>query len=619
MPDLISPGSDRDLAPISAQVKLKMINFGFVSPLAPGTSTDHTRPWKGTAACEEDGYMTGIKNLLRVMRSTTELIEKNPARCGSASKATRKHAEGALSVGFGSSPMPQSQTSTAKNTNPSAAAAASDNPYFGVETLLKSVESGAIAPIKGTWLIGLHKRGGRLARRQDLPPEAFWTADELRRVALALGDDFGLLFVSLSYKWLTKVRKGRDPDHPDPNGYHLGIVASVVELYLGLTGIGSNLADAFEERELGPPELAMFWDFSSLHQEPRTDAETTLFGQGMDLSTVWYGHSRTVVWMQTEVPEGFEGIPYATSGWCFMEAQVSAAVKPGFLRLDLARRTKKAMDYKYGPSDSDPEACLANVCAQHRPPPPTPERVRHLLQTVQRFTNPADWEKVSELYGAFFESITQVIALNFRGLNWGPADGVELGKVLPRFLALQTLDLGRNDLGPTGGTAIAEYLKSGVGSLTSVALLGNGFVDATVVMLLELKKQKPTLTTLCGLKADQTEASFREWNLTLQDAKLLAPEIAAHRSLTHLDLAWNKRLGEEGIQAICEALKGNPTLKELQLYECGFEPAAGKHLPGMLRAKRSPSNRFTMNLHWDSKNMASSAEAARIVDLYRSG
>ena len=426
MPDLISPGSDRDLAPISAQVKLKMINFGFVSPLAPGTSTDHTRPWKGTAACEEDGYMTGIKNLLRVMRSTTELIEKNPARCGSASKATRKHAEGALSVGFGSSPMPQSQTSTAKNTNPSAAAAASDNPYFGVETLLKSVESGAIAPIKGTWLIGLHKRGGRLARRQDLPPEAFWTADELRRVALALGDDFGLLFVSLSYKWLTKVRKGRDPDHPDPNGYHLGIVASVVELYLGLTGIGSNLADAFEERELGPPELAMFWDFSSLHQEPRTDAETTLFGQGMDLSTVWYGHS--VVWMQTEVPEGFEGIPYATSGWCFMEAQVSAAVKPGFLRLDLARRTKKAMDYKYGPSDSDPEACLANVCAQHRPPPPSPERVRHLLQTVQRFTNPADWEKVSELYGAFFESITQVIALNFRGLNWGPADGVELGK-----------------------------------------------------------------------------------------------------------------------------------------------------------------------------------------------
>ena len=80
MPDLISPGSDRDLAPISAQVKLKMINFGFVSPLAPGTSTDHTRPWKGTAACEEDGYMTGVKNLLRVMRRTQEFIEKHASQ-----------------------------------------------------------------------------------------------------------------------------------------------------------------------------------------------------------------------------------------------------------------------------------------------------------------------------------------------------------------------------------------------------------------------------------------------------------------------------------------------------------------------------------------------------------
>jgi hypothetical protein len=57
-----------------------MINFGFVSPLAPGTSTDHTRPWKGTAACEEDGYMTGVKNLLRVMRRTQEFIEKHASQ-----------------------------------------------------------------------------------------------------------------------------------------------------------------------------------------------------------------------------------------------------------------------------------------------------------------------------------------------------------------------------------------------------------------------------------------------------------------------------------------------------------------------------------------------------------
>ena len=106
-------------------------------------------------------------------------------------------------------------------------AGAAPNPYLDVETLLASVESGAIAAVKGTWLVGLHKRGGRLSRRQDLPPEAFWSADELKRVARALGDDFGVLFVALSYRWLTK-------EHPDD--VHLGIVAPVAELCLNLRG-----------------------------------------------------------------------------------------------------------------------------------------------------------------------------------------------------------------------------------------------------------------------------------------------------------------------------------------------------------------------------------------------
>ena len=54
--------------------------------------------------------------------------------------------------------------------------------YFDVDALLESVESGAIAPLKGRWLVQLHKDGGKLKRRQDLPPEAFITLDELRAI-----------------------------------------------------------------------------------------------------------------------------------------------------------------------------------------------------------------------------------------------------------------------------------------------------------------------------------------------------------------------------------------------------------------------------------------------------
>ena len=71
-------------------------------------------------------------------------------------------------------------------------------PHFGPEALLASVESGAIAPLRGRWLVRLEADGGRVQRRQDLPPEAFLPADELRQLTKKLGDDYGLLFVGLS-------------------------------------------------------------------------------------------------------------------------------------------------------------------------------------------------------------------------------------------------------------------------------------------------------------------------------------------------------------------------------------------------------------------------------------
>ena len=71
--------------------------------------------------------------------------------------------------------------------------------FFGPVDLLASVESGAVALLRGRWVIELHARGGKLQRRQDLPAEAFFDARELRRLVAALGNDWGLLLVALSY------------------------------------------------------------------------------------------------------------------------------------------------------------------------------------------------------------------------------------------------------------------------------------------------------------------------------------------------------------------------------------------------------------------------------------
>ena len=156
------------------------------------------------------------------------------------------------------------------------------NPYFSVDALLQSVESGAIAPLRGRWLISAHEAGGTLARRQDLPAEAFWSAAELKQFASRLGEQYGIAFVALSYRWLSKA-------HCDPDGFHLGIVASVARLYIGADrGKESPLVRAMVEAGLPTAEadFALFWDFGSLPQTPRTPGEEALFRLGLRASNV---------------------------------------------------------------------------------------------------------------------------------------------------------------------------------------------------------------------------------------------------------------------------------------------------------------------------------------------
>ena len=72
-------------------------------------------------------------------------------------------------------------------------------PHFGPAALMDSIESEAIAPLSGRW-VASQPPSWRLLRRQDLPPEAFFPVEKLRRLVKALGDDWGLLFVALSYR-----------------------------------------------------------------------------------------------------------------------------------------------------------------------------------------------------------------------------------------------------------------------------------------------------------------------------------------------------------------------------------------------------------------------------------
>ena len=208
-------------------------------------------------------------------------------------------------------------------------------------------------------------------------------------------------------------------------------------------------------------------DFASLFQQPREEPkQVELFNAGLKASNVWYGHESTVCWMQTELPPGFrfdEGIAqtYEESGWCFVEAAISAGLKVGTRRLDLAKRTDRAMRMAYAWS-GPPEYMLEGVCAAARPPPLLPDEVRRRLEREKKFTNgKADVDVVDGLYRAFFDGAADsATQLNFSGLGWGKAEARQLKEVLPRFTRLKALDLSRNKLGATGASAIASLLKT---------------------------------------------------------------------------------------------------------------------------------------------------------------
>lgn len=119
----------------------------------------------------------------------------------------------------------------------------------------------------------------------------------------------------------TRPRRWLAPDRPDPDGFHLQSVAAIAAAYLDDTAAGSAtahspLAAAFARHGLGRVDFALFWDFASLFQRPRSAAEDVAFRRGLRASNIWYGHSETVCWMQTRLPNNASAVTsYDASGW----------------------------------------------------------------------------------------------------------------------------------------------------------------------------------------------------------------------------------------------------------------------------------------------------------------
>ena len=320
------------------------------------------------------------------------------------------------------------------------------------DPLLDAIASGAIAALKGSWLVALRERGGAIRSRHEMPTDAFWSAVELRRLAEALGDEHcGLLFVAFS-------------PSPDPEGELLTMVAQTAKLYLGRSGYYSRsaaekspLALAFIAAGLGEQEIdfALFWDYASLHEAPKTAAEERLRERGLRVAHEhWFTQASFVVWLADE------RLAAGHSAWTLLERTLSSACNSG-TRLDLSRRTADALRKAYGGEDWSSDERLDTVCAATRLPPCTPEAFASEIDSLADVPE-QDRSLVLELQRAAFGSVsTKLERLEFGAQGWRLAEMRTLCDAAPRLSSLRSLNLSANpqSLVKPGAAVLSEALK----------------------------------------------------------------------------------------------------------------------------------------------------------------
>ena len=72
-------------------------------------------------------------------------------------------------------------------------------------------------------------------------------------------------------------------------------------------------------------------------------------------------------------------------------------------------------------------------------------------------------------------------------------------------------------------------------------MLKNNLGEEGASAIVEVAKGKPQLTTLCGIKPEETERSFRGQNLTVGDAILLAFDLTKNSAIVKLECAPTPR------------------------------------------------------------------------------
>jgi Ca2+-binding EF-hand superfamily protein len=383
--------------------------------------------------------------------------------------------------------------------------------------------------VKGSWLQELaESEEAMLPRRQDLPADAIWDPVELQNLVEAKRAEI----VAVSWCWLS-------PNHPDPEGMQLAHIAEIIEQRLDCDTCPID-------------DIGFFLDWCSLHQEPRNTREAHSFQKGLQMTSLWFAHAQTFVWMLRSVPEGVT--EYEARGWTTFEHTVS----------DMLTESCKLMDF----GDYDEETCTSwfqtsQVCTEARRPPLVPEAFAADLAT-KVLTKEADRSIVENLYSQTFAEIMGACkVLKYKGSGWTMRQIATYANSLAHCTRANTLSLTMNTVGsnageePLAAISLAENLPKCI-KLRRCLMRACRIGDRDIAILAPAMSHCKNLTTLNLMD-----------NLIGPDgAKALAIALPDFPHLRQLILAGNI-IGEVGATLLSEYVPKSESLLELWLTGCG--------------------------------------------------
>ena len=379
-------------------------------------------------------------------------------------------APSASNIGSALALAAQSQTAGEHASVQTLAAAVDLTRYTEPMSVWEALTKGHVRLVKMSWIIEWSKAGKILARRQDLPEEAFISVDELKALYGKGNRDGVLPIIAISFCWLT-------PQHPDPEGKQLAMVAAQLERekakygtlfsemgifwdWLGIYQKDPMLFDRAETPDAKPEqERAKFVEDLKArrkfyggeeYERSRTDAQKVSFSVALhETMDLWYAHQGTTVYMLTRLPEGStRKVGYSDSGWTTYERCSAEQIKKFFL---FEAEWKLVLDLGAGEGNE-----------AQRNWPMGPDEFDTMVES-KTFTNGADRDAVKSLFRKM--SINQlggITMLDFDGMSSPTVtDARQLGRCLNLCRNLEKLDLCRVGMGADACMELFSTLAGG--------------------------------------------------------------------------------------------------------------------------------------------------------------